>query len=49
MGSTSAEDDLPLLKNKYVDGQTLIYVCENKVCQLPVKDVSSALKQMTYE
>jgi len=37
------EENLPLLKNKRVIGKTLIYVCRNRVCQLPVGDVESAL------
>ena len=41
------ESRLPLLENKYVEGKTMIYVCKDKSCQLPVEDVSEALKQMT--
>ena len=36
-----------LLKGKLVYTDTLIYVCVNKSCQLPVKEVEQALKQMT--
>ncbi|MEE9371795.1 MAG: thioredoxin domain-containing protein [Saprospiraceae bacterium] len=46
MGSILEEDQLPLLKYKYVDGKTLIYVCENKVCQLPVENVNDAIAVM---
>ncbi|MEE9450179.1 MAG: thioredoxin domain-containing protein, partial [Ignavibacteriaceae bacterium] len=28
---------MELLNNKYVNGKTIIYVCEDKVCQLPVE------------
>ncbi|MBT8259277.1 MAG: thioredoxin domain-containing protein [Bacteroidia bacterium] len=38
------EDDLPLLKNRYVEGETYIYVCVNKACKLPVKTIEEALK-----
>lgn len=38
----SREGDLPLLKNKLVDGTTMIYVCQNKVCQLPVEENEQA-------
>ena len=44
-GSTH-ESKLPLLDNKYVEGKTLIYVCENKTCQRPVSDVNEALQQI---
>ena len=37
---------LPLLQDRYVDGRTLIYVCENKVCKLPLEKVEEALKLM---
>lgn len=36
--------ELPLLKDRYVPGQTLIYVCENNTCQLPVNSVADAAK-----
>ncbi|MDP5171390.1 MAG: thioredoxin domain-containing protein [Bacteroidia bacterium] len=32
------EGDLPLLQNKRVEGATMIYVCQDKVCKLPVED-----------
>ena len=34
---------LPLLVNRYVENQTLIYVCYNKTCQKPVHIVAEAL------
>jgi hypothetical protein len=39
------EGHLSLLENKLVEGKTLIYVCKNKSCRLPVEDVEEALKQ----
>ena len=41
-GSTS-ESKKPLLNYRYIDGETLIYVCVNNSCKLPVPDVSEAL------
>jgi hypothetical protein len=41
-----SEENLPLLENKYVKGETIIYVCQNKICKLPVKEVTKALEQM---
>ncbi|MBL4753500.1 MAG: thioredoxin domain-containing protein [Flavobacteriales bacterium] len=38
--------DLPLLENKFVDRETIIYVCVNKACQLPVTEASEALLQL---
>ncbi|MBL4716022.1 MAG: thioredoxin domain-containing protein [Bacteroidia bacterium] len=40
------EGSLPLLKMKAVKGKTMIYVCKNKSCKLPVENVSEALEQM---
>jgi len=37
---------LPLLQNKYSEGKTLIYVCENKTCKLPVGEIKEVLKQI---
>ncbi len=40
------ESNMPLLKNRFMDGETLIYVCTNKTCMKPVKEVEEALKQI---
>lgn len=38
---------LELLDNKYVSNKTIIYVCENGACQLPVEELSKAIGQIT--
>ena len=38
--------NLKLLQNKGVAGSTMIYVCRNKVCKLPVKTVPEAMDQL---
>jgi len=43
---SKTQSQLPLLEDKYVEGKTMIYVCENKSCQLPVENPEEALKQM---
>ena len=40
------ESKLPLLKDRFFKDETLIYVCENKVCLRPSKNISEALKQI---
>ncbi|MGH2645435.1 MAG: hypothetical protein ACRDE2_15900, partial [Chitinophagaceae bacterium] len=40
------KENLPLLQDKLVSGKTTIYVCENKVCKLPVTEFREALEQM---
>ena len=37
---------LPLLEDKRIPGKTMIYVCRNKTCALPVEEVKDALKQV---
>ena len=40
------EGKLKLLENKKQEGETMIYVCQNKVCKLPVNEVEKALALM---
>ncbi|GAB5554615.1 MAG: thioredoxin domain-containing protein [Saprospiraceae bacterium] len=40
------EGDLALLKNKLQEGATMIYVCKDKFCKLPVQEVAAAVEQM---
>jgi len=40
------EESLPLLKNRAVDGKTLIYVCVNNTCDMPVHTVEKAINQI---
>ncbi len=40
------EGTLELLENKLTEGETRIYVCQNKVCKLPVTEVEKALDLM---
>ncbi len=42
------EGSLALLRDKLQDDETMIYVCQNRVCQLPVRTVDKAIKQVTY-
>ena len=38
--------DLPLLQHRYVEGLTLIYICENQSCQMPMENVADVIKQL---
>jgi len=40
------EGKLALLENKLVPGQTTIYVCRDKTCDLPVTEMQQALQQI---
>ncbi len=37
---------LPLLKDKNVDGKTMIYICKDRVCRFPSDNVNEALSQL---
>ena len=43
---SKGKSDLPLLEDKFMGDATTIFVCENKVCQLPVATVAQALGQI---
>jgi len=45
LGGTT-EGKLELLKDKLQEGETYIYVCQNKSCKLPVDEVDKALELM---
>ncbi len=45
LGSKAASK-LALLENKLVPGQTMIYVCRDKTCKLPVTEVGEAVEQI---
>ncbi len=38
--------ELDILKQRFVEDKTLIYVCKNKACLLPVSEVKEAMKQL---
>ena len=42
-GSTSPESSLPLLENRFQKGKTLIYICTNKTCKLPIENPEKAI------
>ena len=45
MGSNK-DEYLPLLKGKFVENKTLIYICTDRVCKKPVEEISKALEQL---
>ncbi|WP_299891421.1 thioredoxin domain-containing protein [uncultured Lacinutrix sp.] len=40
------DNNLPLLKNRYTENETYIYVCINKTCKKPTKDIIEALNNI---
>lgn len=47
VAASTSESSLPLLKNKFKSGHTLIYVCANKVCKHPVSETQKALELLS--
>jgi uncharacterized protein YyaL (SSP411 family) len=43
---SGSSSDLPLLRERLVRDKTMIYVCENKTCALPVESVEEARQQI---
>ena len=43
------EGKLDLLKNKLVEDETMVYVCQNKVCKLPVQSAEDALPLIKHK
>jgi len=41
---SQTESDLPLFKNRYVQGKTLIYICKNNTCQRPTESLEEAMQ-----
>jgi uncharacterized protein len=40
------KNNLPLFKGRFVPGKTLIYICREGACQLPVEDPKEAIKML---
>ncbi len=41
---TGEENSVPIFKDRFIEGETNIYVCENNICNLPVKSSEEAIK-----
>ena len=44
IAASKKDSDKYLLKNRYIKGENLIYVCVNNTCKFPVDNVDAALK-----
>ncbi|MEO9571963.1 MAG: thioredoxin domain-containing protein, partial [Polaribacter sp.] len=43
-GSTTKNNTIPLLKDKFVENETYIYVCNLGMCKLPQQEIKKAIK-----
>ena len=48
IAASTTESDAPLLKNRFIEGETFVYVCVNNTCKLPVRTAAEALPLMGY-
>jgi uncharacterized protein YyaL (SSP411 family) len=46
IAGSKGEKEGPLYENRFVPGETLIYVCENNACKLPVTDTKIAIESL---
>lgn len=46
LAASNVENNAPLFKNRFVQDETLIYICENNTCKIPVKDSEIAIKSL---
>lgn len=46
IAGSEVESNMPLLANRLINNKTLIYVCVNNSCKLPVEDVEKAVEMI---
>ncbi len=46
LAATAKESELPLLQNRYQEGKTLAYLCENGSCNLPMEKTMEVLEKL---
>ncbi len=48
LAASGKESRLPVLHNRFVEGETMIYVCTGRECKLPTPDLNVAREQLTF-
>ena len=48
-GGSQKESSLPLLEDRFQSGKTLIYICSNKTCKLPVENPQDAVELLKHD
>ena len=44
VASSIKNDTLPLLLNRFIEDETMLFVCQNYTCKLPVEKIEEAFK-----
>lgn len=47
LAGTTMNSKLPFLENRFVDHQTLLYLCQNKTCDLPTIDLQEIINEIS--
>jgi uncharacterized protein YyaL (SSP411 family) len=47
IAGTICESKLPFLNSRFVENQTLLYLCQNKTCDLPTADLQEIINKTT--
>lgn len=47
IAASTKENESPLLQNRFIEGETMIYVCVNNACNLPTNSSKIALEQLS--
>lgn len=48
LSGSKKKSNLPFLQNRYTEGQTLFYVCKNKLCLAPQSNFEEVYKDLNY-
>lgn len=49
LGSNDKNSNFLLFKNRYINNKTLIYICKNNVCDVPLEDINLAINKLLID
>jgi uncharacterized protein YyaL (SSP411 family) len=47
ISGSKVDSKLPFLTNRFVENQTLFYLCQNKTCEIPTADFQEIMSKIT--
>ena len=48
LSGSEKKSDLPFLQNRYIEDETLFYLCQNKMCLAPKNNISSVYEELNH-
>lgn len=48
LSGSEKKSDLPFLQNRFLESETLFYLCQNKMCLAPKNNISEVYKDLNY-